>query len=409
MIRSLRTIEPSIVTRWIFWLVIVIMAVVSLQHVIALVNAVEDGIGARIGLDYRAFVASGDLLRSGNGALLYESDSKEFLALAQVGFVYPPWIALVMVPWSLLPESVGLVLWTALGLVVMVAGLRSCGVDDWRPVAFTLVSFPAVFALGLGQSTFLFVGIVAFSVASMQYTSTTRSGVWLAMAGWKPHLLAGFAFLWVADPKRWWRHVVAGVVATLGLIVVSSVALPGSWGSWISFLIRSVNDLASAVLEASLPGMVSLLIGSLSPIRWVIVGGLAVGLVTAVIAALRKRRASFEAILALVMGAWLLIAPHVVIYDVLILVIPLSMALKTNLRRDAILVGAMLGVGLSLGPKVNQAQLDQWGRAVDLSTVALILAVAMFLFWVWSGDTFFRNASFSDEPGVSARHESLKP
>jgi len=392
-----------------FWLAIAIMAVVSTQHIVALANAVGDGNGARIGLDYRAFLAAGELIRSGNSDLLYEPNSAEFLALAQVGFVYPPWAAIVMIPWTFLPANVGLALWTVLGIGVMVAGLRSCGVRDFRPVALAMVSFPAVFAIGLGQSSFLFVGVVALSVASMVRGRTVQSGIWLAFAGWKPHLLGGFAFLWAVEPKRWWRQIAAAVVTTVGLVVVSSIVFPGSLTAWLTFLVGSVNELASAVLEASLPGMVSLLIGSLSPVRWLIVGTLAVGLISVVVAALLRRKGSFEASLALAMGAWLLIVPHVVIYDVLILLIPLSMAFQTRLRRDVIVSGTLLALGLSIGPRITQMQLDRWGRAFDLSTAALVLAVAMFLFWVWTGDRFFDDEAIEDGSRSAARQDSIAP
>lgn len=407
MIRTLRSLERSTVTRIMFWLAMVIMALVSLQHIVTLVNAVADGKGARIGLDFRAFLAAAELIRAGSSNLLYEPLSPEFIALADVGFVYPPWAALVMIPWTFLPVTFGLVVWTVVGLGIMVAGLRSCGVRDWRPVAVAMVSFPAVFALGLGQSSFFIVGIVGFAVGSMVRSHPVRSGLWLALAGWKPHLLGGFAFLWVTDLKRWWRQAAAAAGGTVGLILVSSVALPGSWIAWIRFLVESVNDLASAVLEASLPGMVSLLVGSLSPVRWIIMGALAAALVALVIVALRRRKASLEASIALVTGVWLLIVPHVVIYDVLILLVPLSMAFQTRLRRDVISVGTLLALGLSIGPRVTQLQLDQWGRALDPSTLALIVAVAMFAFWTWTGTPFF-DAGLETRGGSAGtvRHKS---
>ncbi|MCL1595746.1 MAG: DUF2029 domain-containing protein, partial [Actinomycetia bacterium] len=406
MIQSIRSLEKSTLTRTIFWLAVVVMGIVSAQHVVSLVNAVSDGNGARVGLDYRAFLAAGELIRSGNSHLLYEPTSVEFLALAQVGFVYPPWAALFMVPWTFLPVGVGLVVWTAVGLGAAVSGLYACGVRDWRPATLALVSFPSVFALGLGQSTFLFVGVVGFSVASMMKARSTRSGVWLALAGWKPHLLGGFALLWIADPRRWTSQIMAAASTTALLVVASAIALPGSWSSWLAFLFDSVNELASAVLEASLPGMVSLLIGSLSPIRWLISGVLAIGIVIGVVTALRRRRSSIEASLALAMGAWLLIVPHVVVYDVLILVIPLSIAFHTHLRRDVVISGTMLAFGLSIGPRVTQMQLDRFGRAIDPSTLALIGAVSLFAYWVWAGDRFFHSDEPTHDSMAAGRHRS---
>lgn len=402
MIRTFRSLESSAVTRAIFWLAVAVMAVVSLQHVVALANAISAGNGARIGLDYRAFLAAGELIRSGSSDLIYEPSSPEFLALAKVGFVYPPWAALLMIPWTFLPVNVGLAVWTVLGFGVMVVGLHSCGVKDWRPVILALVSFPGVFALGLGQSTFFFVGFVGFAVASMLRSQVVRSGFWLALAGWKPHLLGGFALLWVSNPTKWWRQAAAAAAGTVGLFLISAIVLPGSLIAWLRFLLDSVNDLASAVLEASLPGMVSLLIGSLSPIRWFIVAAMAVGLFAVVIVALRRRKATLAASIALVTGAWLLVMPHVVIYDVLILLVPLAIAFQTPFRRDVIVSGTLLALGLSIGPRVTQLQLDVWDRALDISTLSLIVGVAMFGFWVWTGGPFFHE-------GLEEMGESVDP
>ncbi|MCL1599275.1 MAG: hypothetical protein M3094_08835, partial [Actinomycetia bacterium] len=77
------------------------------------------------------------------------------------------------------------------------------------------------------------------------------------------------------------------------------------------------------------------------------------------------------------------------VYDVLILVVPLSIAFETQLRRDLVVVGSLLAVGLSIGPRVTQMQLDVWGRAVNPSTVSLLFATAMFMYWAWTGGPFF--------------------
>ncbi|MFV1992078.1 MAG: glycosyltransferase family 87 protein, partial [Acidimicrobiales bacterium] len=203
-----------------FWLVLVTIAGVSVGHLAALASAVDNGNSARIGLDYRAFVAAGKLLWTGRGTYIYLPDSIPFLELARVGFVYPPWAALFMVPWSALPFGLGLALWTISGLLVMVIGLRWCGIRDWRPVGYAMITFPAVFALGLGQSTFWLVGVVAVSVGAMQRQSEHLSGATLGIAAWKPHLLGGFVLLWLAHPRRYIRQVVSFVVTSLFLLVV---------------------------------------------------------------------------------------------------------------------------------------------------------------------------------------------
>jgi len=389
MMRSLRSLDVSTASRVVFWFAVAIIGVVSVQHVVALVLAVIDGNVARIGLDYRVFVAGGELVRSGNSDFLYLPNTPEFQEFGIAAFVYPPWVALFMVPWSLLPMGLGLVAWTVSGVAVMVAGLRSCGVRDWRPLLLSMVSFPALFALGLGQSSFLFVGIVAFAVASMLRQRIARSGIYVALAAWKPHLLGGFGILWLSEPRRWWKQLLWTLATTMVLAFVSGLVLPGSWRAWFSMLVGRVNNDASAVLEASLMSMVSFLTVSSSIVRWAIVGVAAVALIALCVVVIRRGMATLEVVLALVFGTWLLIAPHVLVYDVLILLVPMSLAFQTRLRRDVVVSGTLLVLGLSIGPLVNELQLDAWGRALNLSTVSLLFATSMFMYWGWTGGPFF--------------------
>ncbi len=398
LIAAVRGVEPSPVTRAMVWLTLVAVAAISLDHLVRVAYAGMHGDPGRIGLDYRAFVAAGDLVRSGRGDLIYQPATAEFLQLAQVGFVYPPWAALAMIPWTFLPTLPGLALWTLAGLGIMVAGLRSCGVTEWRPVAVAMISFPSAVALGLGQSTFLLVGVVAFVIGAMLRDNQRASGGWLSAAGWKPHLLAGFALLWVADPRRWRRQIAWAATTTASLVVISELAIAGSWVSWLRFLAGSVNDLASPALEASLPGMVALLIGSEGAIRWIVFTGVvAIGIPLSV-ATLRIRAGAGPSVqhIALALTAGLLFMPHVVIYDVLILMIPLAMLASTPFHRDVTMIGLVLALGLSTGPFVAAVQFDLWGRALDLSTLSLVFAAAIFGFWVRTGEPFL--------PPVAADH-----
>ena len=77
-------------SRVVFWFAVAIIGVVSVQHVVALVLAVADGNAVRIGLDYRVFVAGGDLVRSGNSDFLYLPNTPEFQEFGIAAFVYPP-------------------------------------------------------------------------------------------------------------------------------------------------------------------------------------------------------------------------------------------------------------------------------------------------------------------------------
>ena len=172
------------------------------------------------------------------------------------------------------------------------------------------------------------------------------------------------------------------VGATAALVTMSALVMPGSWGAWFSFLMASVDELASSILEASLPGMVALAFGSLDPVRYLIVGIIALVAIPATVIALGRSNAGSAERLTLATGVWLLLVPHVVIYDVLLMVIPLGMLLHGRYGRDVVLGGSFLALMLSVGPFVTRAQYDAFGRAIDVSTLGLIVVTVVAASWV---------------------------
>lgn len=358
------------------------IAAVSVGHVVALVEGAVAGDTARVGLDYRAFVAAGELVRTGNGSLIYEPMSDAFLRLADVGFVYPPWAALFFVPWSVISVEIGLVLWTVLGVGGMVVAMRVAGAGNWWFFAAILITFPSVFALGLGQSAHHLVAMTALSFALAARRSEMGTGLGVAASAWKPHLLGGWVLLASSRPGRWRRVASAAAVATVTLVVLAGLTLPGSWRAWWDFLVGSVDDLASSVMEASLPGMVALLWGSTSAVRYLIVALVASVVVPLAVVLLRRSDASLAERFAFATAVWLLLVPHVVVYDVLLLAVPLGILVMGRFRRDVVVAGSALAFALSVGPILVEAQLDAFGRAVDVSTLGLVFATMWFGAWV---------------------------
>jgi hypothetical protein len=359
---------------------------VSVSHI--LIDLAQSSLerGSRIGLDYWAFLTAGEVTRIGADGVLY---SEQFLSIASVDFVYPPWAAIAMVPWTYLPEVPGLLAWTVGGVLVLFIGLRSCGVTNWRFYAVLFVSLPSVFALGLGQSTFFLVGIAAFAAVAMDKSEAAKGGVLVAVSSWKPHLYGGFFLLWFADPRRWRAQIVSGFLTLLMLGVVSAVVLPGAWSDWIGLLTRGVDTLSATHVSVSLDAFVSVAMGSPRSGRWLVLIPISLALVIGTIIVLRNSSTGLAPRLALVLSVGLLIAPHVVIYDAILLSVPLGLAFGTALRRDVVLAGMVLVTGLSLGPWITLMQLDRWGHGINVSTVALICVTVLFAFWVRAGESFF--------------------
>jgi hypothetical protein len=76
--------------------------------------------------------------------------------------VYPAIADLLSVPFALLPFWLASLLYTALSVLAMVAGLRLLGVRDWRCLVLSVISWPFLFGLFLGAiGPFLVLGVCA--------------------------------------------------------------------------------------------------------------------------------------------------------------------------------------------------------------------------------------------------------
>lgn len=396
--RSARTRTLGVVILVVAWTAIV---AVSVGHLVALVQNAADGDSTRIGLDYRAFVAAGELIRSGNAEFLYEPASAVFARLAEVEFLYPPWAAFFLVPWSLLAFEVGFVLWTLFGVVGMVLAMRWAGVRNGGFLLATLLVFPSVFALGLGQSAHLLVAMTALAFGLIERGRWSTSGIVIALAAWKPHLLGGWGIAAIAGIPTWNRWIRAAAVTTGALLVVSSLAIPGSWVSWWELLTGDPDGFASPSLEVSLPGMVSLLFGTTGSSRIVEVVLMATA-VTVGVLVLRRHDAGLAPQIGFATALWLLFVPHLVVYGVLLLALPLGVMLDSRYRKDVIVAGTAIAFCVSIGPVVVETQLDAFGRALDLSTVGLLIAVAVFAAWITRGRPLLDEVT---DPGSRIAHQ----
>lgn len=75
--------------------------------------------------------------------------------LLQVGnsLVSPPLLALLVVPLSLLPFTIALLLWNLASALALAFALRIVGLRDWRCYLLAFATFPVASSLVLGSST----------------------------------------------------------------------------------------------------------------------------------------------------------------------------------------------------------------------------------------------------------------
>ncbi len=141
-----------------------------------------------------------------------------FDRIGEGGFTYLPQSALLFIPFALLPEIAGEVLWRLLNIAVFAGGIhafsrlagRSSGRDLFS--LLSLVSIPLAWDCARnGQTTLIMAGLMLFAVADIARERWWRATSWLVLSvAFKPlsivlTLLAG------ALCRPLWRRVPAGV------------------------------------------------------------------------------------------------------------------------------------------------------------------------------------------------------
>ncbi len=184
---------------------------------------------------YRTFAAAGEHFRNGeplyirvidehgpDGQPVYGLVMSEKLDL----YRYTPLIAASFVPWSLLPEHLGAVLWRCFQAVVLLLALRA-----WAKIAMPPVPWPAlaILALPLSAGNFhnaqvnpLVAAMMVLAVVAFWYDRYWLSAAAIAIAtAYKVYPISLGLLLCVLEPKKYtWRMLVLvaiGFVLPFGL------------------------------------------------------------------------------------------------------------------------------------------------------------------------------------------------
>ena len=204
--------------------------------------------------------------RLGGSTLLHDPSRLYDVRLAGtvLPFTYPPFAAIVMVPFALLPWPAAVVVWTVGTVLSLVAVWRlSVALPSallLAVVAGSLLLEPVRETLGFGQINLMLCALILYDVLDRTHP---RRGLWIGVAaGIKLTPLVFLAFLAVTRQWRALAHASAGFLATvvLGFLIAphasrqywtSLISDPTRTGglafasnqSWNAFLIRLTGDL----------------------------------------------------------------------------------------------------------------------------------------------------------------------
>jgi hypothetical protein len=163
--------------------------------------------------DFRVFSAAGHHFLAGER--LYPTRAALDLN-ERTYFVYPPIVAALFVPFSLLPFPIAAALYTLLALLATAATLRLLGVTDPRCYIALLFWIPILQSIGFGTIE-PFLGL-ALAVAWVKRRSAIAMPLALACAVGAKLFLWPLIF-WLLATRRW-RAALTSTLATIALIIV---------------------------------------------------------------------------------------------------------------------------------------------------------------------------------------------
>jgi alpha-1,2-mannosyltransferase len=163
--------------------------------------------------------------------------------LAGLPFTYPPFAAVVMVPFALLPWGVAVGVWTVGSVASLVGVWRLCvGKALASPVlvavvAGSLVVEPVRETLGFGQVNLMLCALVLYDVLNAKHAGR---GIWIGLAaGVKLTPLVFFGLLVVT---RQWRALACASGAFAGTVLVGFAVTPkGATEYWTSLVAETTR------------------------------------------------------------------------------------------------------------------------------------------------------------------------
>jgi len=307
-----------------------------------------EGSGDVINSDWPAFATGARLIVQDPGHL-YDLETQRHVQLEITGgrtlvtpgingilpFLAPAWVAFLAVPFELLGTELGGRLWILVGLMCLALGLFLAGTRwPWRhkrtvitiriapqaprrPIAPALPAFASVptalLLLNAQLDGFVALGIGA---AVALWSQPFVAGICLGLTLLKPQLVLplGAALLLT----RLWRVLAGWAVAGVVLLAASAALNPRWVFEWLPALGGTVQPISR---EVDLPHL-----GTLLPDAY---RGWAVAVLTlvalaAVLWAARRRRSDFRAAAAVIVAGGVLVAPHALPTDLVLVAVALT-------------------------------------------------------------------------------------
>jgi hypothetical protein len=377
-----------------------------------------DAAGAVIGADYSAFYWAGHAVVHGRIGSLYDIEAQaEFLdALIAPAegrgevhaFVSPPYWALFFLPFGALPYPVALTAFWILSALLLVGMVRVLRTElpqlealgsTWRITALSLCFFPVLFSFLNGQTSMLLLAVLVGFFVLLRRGDDFTAGLVLGLLAIKPQIAFGPTLMLLA--ARRWRGLLGAALGASVWLLIGALVMPGAMLEYRIVAPELFEFLRSDDYQTwgqtSLYGLATLLLDPISHLIGGIVGNvfLLAAVITHVVLVYKtpwtpgSKRWDLAMAGAFTLG--LLSSPHLFLYDVSLLALPLAIlvARLNGEREGALLDGGPILVATGVmaatvffGPYLTLLEQNTM-RDVGLPRVALqICSITMLLFAV---------------------------
>jgi hypothetical protein len=395
-------------------LLLTVVGLVSIIQLVIIWRLFLDVPSVRVlaGIDYWVFAAAGRAVASGHSPYAPQAITAALRALRPIStadppggvFAYMPWVAVVLVPFGLMPYWLGFGIWSVVSLALLV-GCIDCwwrwlrpSISRWALQLAVLVSFPALSLLRLGQMDAFLLGITTLGFALYRRQRWFWVGV-LAVVGvsLKPQALLwlplGYILLAGGNRTARWRGVAGMVAAAVALVILPLALNRNAWDGYFKTFLsigKGQPNIASlAGFVSWFPALNGLPIGLSSPVTDVLLV-LGLGVIAAwvwrVLINPRWQQSDptdrWVALVAFPLLIWLASAPYLHDDD-LVLIMPIVLwGLSRDhlaLRRPAVW---LVLIALVVDDGIQGLVLQFLPRLATPAPAALLLAVITCCLWV---------------------------
>ena len=294
--------------------------------------------------DWMAYYAAGNFLIDHQISNIYDINAMKSWQSQIIGsnvalFMYAPAYSILFVPIALLPVQAARLVWLVIGVAASIAAAKLS--TRWTRLSFpisllALYAFPPmVYSLVAGQISAISLLIFAI-VAGMEWHKMDGflPGMITGLAFYKPQMLIPIFMYWLI--RRRWRSLAGLGFSALMVLFISVLISPDATLAYFQFS-RQFMELSENATKTGANASIY----ALHP--WAgILTGMGILIVIIFLAQREPDRYSY----AMLWLAPILVTPYIVVYDLLLLALPLSFLIPL-ISRDRLLQAAVVLVWIT--------------------------------------------------------------